>query len=46
STFYETNNINPAELFLKLQLRTVLNLIRPNTADASSVTKQRYQENF
>jgi transposase InsO family protein len=46
STPHATTNISPAELFLKRQLRTVLDLIRPTAKDASSAAQERYKQNF
>ena len=46
TTPHATTNVSPAELFLKRQLRTVLDLLRPTAADSSSKARQRYQRNF
>ena len=46
STVHPTTNSSPAELFLKRELRTVLDLLRPNAADASQTARKRYQVNF
>lgn len=46
STPHSTTNATPAELFLKRQLRTVLDLLRPTAADASSNNRKRYRSNF
>ena len=46
STPHSTTNATPAELFLKRQLRTVLDLLRPTAADASEKSRKRYQSNF
>ncbi|CAF1110241.1 unnamed protein product [Adineta ricciae] len=46
STPHATTNVSPAELFLKRQLRTVLDLVRPTATDVSSKTRARYQRNF
>ncbi|CAF4186494.1 unnamed protein product [Rotaria magnacalcarata] len=46
TTPHSTTNASPAELFLKRQLRTVLDLLRPNATGASHVTRTRYQVNF
>ena len=41
-----TTNSSPAEVFLRRQLRTVLDLLRPNTFDLSQAARHRYQINF
>lgn len=46
STPHSTTNATPAELFLKRQLRTVLDLLRPTAADTSEKSRKRYQSNF
>ncbi|CAF0711795.1 unnamed protein product [Adineta steineri] len=46
STPHATTNISPAELFMKRQLRTVLDLIRPTAKDTSSAAQERYKHNF
>ncbi|CAF3948225.1 unnamed protein product [Rotaria sp. Silwood2] len=46
STPHSTTNVTPAELFLKRQLRTVLDLIRPNASEAYEKNRRRYQINF
>ena len=46
TTPHATTNLSPAELFLKRQLRTVLDLLRPNTFDPMNTARLRYQRNF
>jgi hypothetical protein len=46
STPDSTTNVTPAELFLKQQFRTVLDLLHPNAADAFNKAKKHYQLNF
>ena len=46
STVHPTTNASPAEIFLKRELRTVLDLLRPNAAEASQTARERYQVNF
>jgi transposase InsO family protein len=46
STTHSTTNSTPAELFLKREFRTVLDLLRPNAVDASNKARTRYQTNF
>ena len=46
STPHATTNVSPAELFLKRQLRTVLDLLRPTTVDLSHKARERYKKNF
>lgn len=43
---HATTNISPAELFLKQQLRTVLDLLRPTATDSYSKARLRYQRKF
>ncbi|CAF1449621.1 unnamed protein product [Rotaria sordida] len=45
-TPHTTTNVSPAELFLKRQLRTVLDLLRFNATDTSSIVRKHYQLNF
>ncbi|CAF1487624.1 unnamed protein product, partial [Didymodactylos carnosus] len=45
-TPHPTTNASPAELFFKRQLWSVLDLLRPNVTDASSVARKCYQLNF
>ncbi|CAF3793791.1 unnamed protein product [Rotaria sp. Silwood1] len=46
STPHATTNISPVELFLKRQLRPVLDLLHPNATDASTIRRKRYKLNF
>jgi hypothetical protein len=48
TTPHTTTNLSPAELFLKRQPRTVLDLLRPNSNsnDASNKARLRYKKNF
>ncbi|CAF2054082.1 unnamed protein product [Rotaria magnacalcarata] len=46
TTPHATTNASPAELFLKRQLRSVLDLLRPNTFDPSHAARHRYKKNF
>jgi hypothetical protein len=46
STTHSTTNASPAELFLKREFRTVLDLLRPTAVDASTKARSRYQSNF
>ena len=45
-TTHSSTNSSPAELFLKRELRTVLDLLHPNTNDMSEQARARYQRNF
>ncbi|CAF1460993.1 unnamed protein product [Adineta ricciae] len=46
TTPHATTGQTPAELFLKRPLRTVLDLLRPNYAEATRLAHNRYQVNF
>lgn len=46
STPHATTQVSPAELFLKRQVRTVLDLLRPTATEARERTRTRYQRNF
>ena len=46
STPHATTAVSPAELFMKRQLRTVLDLLRPTANDSFQNARQRYQKNF
>ena len=46
STKHSTTNASPAELFLKRDFRTVLDLLRPDSQDMSNVARSRYKRNF
>jgi len=46
TTPHATTQVSPAELFLKRQVRTVLDLLRPTATEAREKTRTRYQRNF
>ncbi|CAF2039059.1 unnamed protein product [Rotaria magnacalcarata] len=46
TTPHATTNLSPAELFIKRQFLTVLDLLRPDTFDPSYTVRCRYQNNF
>ena len=46
STAHSTTNVSPAELFLKREFKTVLDLLRPAASDMSMKARIRYDQNF
>ncbi|CAF3938147.1 unnamed protein product, partial [Rotaria sp. Silwood1] len=46
TTPHATTKSSPAELFLKQQIRTIFDLLRPDTFDPSYTTRCRYIKNF
>ena len=43
---HPTTNSSPTEVFLKREIRTVLDLLRPNAVEVSQTARKRYQINF